>query len=53
MKGDEDIRQEVLQVVAEHCKLRAGDNEDEEEGQKEVNELIRVEISKELQFLIH
>jgi len=53
VKGDEDIRQEVLQVVAEHCKLRAGDNEDEEEGQKEVNELIRVEISKELQFLIH
>lgn len=47
VKGDEDIRQEVLQVVAEHCKLRGGDNEDEEEGQKEVNELIRVEISKE------
>lgn len=44
VKGDEDLRQEVLQVVSEHCKLRAGDNEDKEDEQKEVNELSRVEI---------
>ena len=44
VKGDEDLRQEVLQVVAEHCKLRAGDDEDEEEEQKEVNELRHVEM---------
>ena len=37
VNGSEDLRQEALQVVAEHCKLRAGDDEDEEEGQKEVN----------------
>ena len=44
VQGDEDLRQEVLQVVAEHCKLRAGDDQDEEEEQKEVNELRHVEI---------
>lgn len=41
VKGDEDLRQEALQVVAEHCKLRAGDdNDDDEEEQDEVNSLI-------------
>lgn len=39
-KADEDLRQEALQVVAEHCKLRASDNDDDEEEQTEVNELI-------------
>lgn len=39
--GDEDLRYQTLQVVAEHCKLRACDDEDEddEEEQDEVNEL--------------
>ena len=46
VKEDEDLRQEVLQVVAEHCKLRAGDCKDEEEEQKEVNELSRVEMKR-------
>ena len=40
-KADEDLRQEALQVVAEHCKLRAGD--DDEEEQNEVNDLIHEE----------
>lgn len=52
VKGDEDLRQEVLQVVAEHCKLRAIDDEDEEQGQKEVNELSRVQMKNLFVFLI-
>jgi len=42
--GDEDLRYQGLQVVAEHCKLRACDDEDEEdeEEQDEVNELYQV-----------
>ena len=43
VKGDEDLRQEVLHVVAEHCKLRATGDEDEEEEQKEVNESSHIE----------
>lgn len=52
VKGDEDLRQEVLHVVAEHCKLRAIDDEDEEQGQKEVNELSRVQMKNLFVFLI-
>ena len=33
MGGDEDLRQEALQVVAEHCKLRATDMEDDEQDE--------------------
>ena len=42
--GDEDLRYQALQVVAEHCKLRACDDEDEkdEEEQDEVNEVYPV-----------
>ena len=40
VKGDDDLRQDVLQVFAEHCKLRAADDDEDEEEQKEVNELI-------------
>lgn len=47
-KADEDLRQEALQVVAEHCKLRASDNDDddeeveeEEDEHNEVNGMIR------------
>ena len=37
--GDEDLRHQALQVVAEHCKLRASyDDDDEEEDENEVNE---------------
>lgn len=55
VKGDEDLRQEVLQVAAEHCKLRAGDDDEdeEEEEQKEVNELIHVEFTEVCNFLFY
>ena len=39
--GDEDLRHQALQVVAEHCKLRASydeDDDEEEEDENEVNE---------------
>ena len=40
--GDEDLKHQALQVVAEHCKLRASEDDDEEdeEEQNEVNETI-------------
>ena len=35
--GDEDLRYQALQVVAEHCSLRAGDNQEEDDKEnKEV-----------------
>lgn len=45
LDGDEDLRHQALQVVTEHCKLRASDDadddeEEEEEDQSEVNEAV-------------
>lgn len=41
MEGDEDLRIQAMQVVAEHCKLRASDNDDdEEEEDNEVNKAL-------------
>lgn len=40
--GDEDLRYQALQVVAEHCRLRACDDEEDEEEQDQVNELYPV-----------
>lgn len=45
LDGDEDLRHQALQVVGEHCKLRASDDahddeEEEEEDQSEVNEAV-------------
>ena len=38
VKGNEDLRQQALQIVAEHCKLRANnDDDDEEDEQDEVS----------------
>ena len=40
--GDEDLRYQALQVVAEHCSLRAGDNQEEDDKEnKEVSKRLR------------
>ena len=57
--GDEDLRYQALQVVAEHCKLRACDdeNEEDEEEQDEVNKLYPVTsnvlVTKATGFAMH
>ena len=43
-KADEDLRQEALQVVAEHCKLRASDDEDDDEDEEEQHNEVKVLI---------
>ena len=41
VKGNEDLRQQALQIVAEHCKLRANnDDDDEEDEQDEVSGML-------------
>lgn len=43
--GDEDLRYQALQVVAEHCSLRAGDNQEEDDKENK-------EVSKRLHTFI-